>query len=183
MSFEESQTFMIEVRKLKVWQQLAVDYEKMSWTVILYFHIRKLFPNVNWSDAGIGFLKEFGAWWPFKQGWDSCFKWLRWRLTCFLRQYPNLLFIHSPPNGQQEGRDPRQGRAIRHAVCPGVCSHTQYSVLCTLGHAENYLEASQLSDVDASICHLGCRSSLSLLILRSEWWRFHLSPWKKYLQW
>ena len=48
-------------------------------------------------------------------------------------------------------------RAIWHTVCPWCVlthththTHTQYSILYTLGHAEYYLEASQLSSVHAA---------------------------------
>ena len=50
-----------------------------------------------------------------------------------------------------------QGREGNMAHCLSlVCAHThththtQYSILYTLGHAENYLEASQLSSVHAA---------------------------------
>ena len=66
------------------------------------------------------------------------------------------LFLHSLTTKWLAGRQgPKAGRAIWHTVCPWCVlththMHTQYSILYTLGHAENYLEASQLSSVDAA---------------------------------
>lgn len=71
----------------------------------------------------------------------------------FSEAVPELV-LHSLTTKWLAGRQgPKAGRAIWHTVCPWCVlshTHTQYSILRTLGHAENYLEASQLSSVDAA---------------------------------